>query len=97
MDFSKFSDADFDAKEWVNSALRAHKDARVPIDVSDSLQKLHTRLRSARLPCYTVGSLLQAHASTLVMKLQLFIQVGTACDSDIRCVSAMSILFTGGE
>lgn len=34
MDFSKFSDADFDAKEWVNSALRAHKDARVPIDVS---------------------------------------------------------------
>lgn len=34
MDFSKFSDADFDAKEWVNGALRAHKDARIPIDVS---------------------------------------------------------------
>ena len=33
MDFSKFSDADFDAKEWVNGALRAHKDARIPIDV----------------------------------------------------------------
>ena len=38
MDFSKFSDADFDAKEWVNGALRAHKDARTPIDVSNALQ-----------------------------------------------------------
>ncbi|CAI8022791.1 Conserved oligomeric Golgi complex subunit 7 [Geodia barretti] len=47
MDFSKFSDKDFDAKEWVNGALRSHKDARISID---------------------------AHASTLVMKLQLFIQ-----------------------
>lgn len=34
MDFSKFSDSDFDAKEWVNGALRAHKDARTPVDVS---------------------------------------------------------------
>ena len=34
MDFSKFSDADFDPKEWVNGALRAHKDARIPVDVS---------------------------------------------------------------
>ena len=33
MDFSKFSDKDFDAKEWVNGALRSHKDARISIDV----------------------------------------------------------------
>ena len=39
MDFSKFSDADFDAKEWVNGALRAHKDARIPIDVSKCIIK----------------------------------------------------------
>ena len=65
MDFSKFSDAEFDAKEWVNGALRAHKDARVPVDVSfDFLQTLHSILAFS-----------QAHASTLVMKLQLFIQV----------------------
>ena len=37
MDFSKFSDADFDAKEWVNGALRAHKDAHIPVDVSSLL------------------------------------------------------------
>lgn len=46
MDFSKFSDDNFDVKEWVNSALRI-RDDRTPID---------------------------AHASNLVMKLQLFIQ-----------------------
>jgi len=46
MDFSKFSDENFDVKEWVNSALRI-RDDRTPID---------------------------AHASNLVMKLQLFIQ-----------------------
>ena len=34
MDFSKFSDPEFDAKEWVNTALRAHKDAHIPVDVS---------------------------------------------------------------
>ena len=34
MDISKFSDPDFDVKEWVNSALRAHKDAKTPVDVS---------------------------------------------------------------
>ena len=39
MDFSKFSDSDFDAKEWVNGALRAHKDARVPIDVSENVSR----------------------------------------------------------
>jgi len=34
MDFSKFSDAEFDAKEWVNGALRAHKESQTPVDVS---------------------------------------------------------------
>ena len=34
MDFSKFSDAEFDEKEWVNGALRAHKDIQTPVDVS---------------------------------------------------------------
>lgn len=34
MDFSKFSDAEFDVKEWVNGALRAHKDTQTPVDVS---------------------------------------------------------------
>ena len=33
MDFSKFSDENFDVKEWVNSALRI-RDDRTPIDVS---------------------------------------------------------------
>ncbi|XP_068694856.1 conserved oligomeric Golgi complex subunit 7-like [Montipora foliosa] len=46
MDFSKFSDDNFDVKDWVNSALRI-RDDRTPVD---------------------------AHASNLVMKLQLFIQ-----------------------
>ncbi|XP_031568834.1 conserved oligomeric Golgi complex subunit 7-like [Actinia tenebrosa] len=46
MDFWKFSDQNFDVKEWVNSALKT-RDDKTPID---------------------------AHASTLVMKLQLFIQ-----------------------
>lgn len=35
MDFSKFSDENFDVKEWVNSALRI-RDDRTPIDVSTS-------------------------------------------------------------
>ena len=34
MDFSKFSDPDFGVKEWVNAALRAHKDKQTPVDVS---------------------------------------------------------------
>eukprot|EP00118_Oscarella_pearsei_P011258 m.74390 g.74390 ORF g.74390 m.74390 type:complete len:376 (+) comp35882_c0_seq20:737-1864(+) len=47
MDFSKFSNPDFDVKEWVNGALRAPRDSKTSLDV---------------------------HASTLVLKLQLFIQ-----------------------
>ncbi|XP_064611193.1 conserved oligomeric Golgi complex subunit 7-like [Liolophura sinensis] len=47
MDVSKFLDDHFDAKEWVNSAFRAHKDPGVSKD---------------------------QHATTLVMKLQKFIQ-----------------------
>ncbi|XP_019849814.1 PREDICTED: conserved oligomeric Golgi complex subunit 7-like [Amphimedon queenslandica] len=47
MDISKFSDPDFDVKEWVNGALRLPKDSKTSVD---------------------------AHASMLVMKLQLFIQ-----------------------
>ncbi|RDD43473.1 Conserved oligomeric Golgi complex subunit 7 [Trichoplax sp. H2] len=47
MDFSRFSDSDFDVKKWVNAALRSNKDPNVALD---------------------------AHASTLVMKLQLYIQ-----------------------
>lgn len=40
MDFSKFSDENFDVKEWVNSALRI-KDERTPVDVS-AAQRLYT-------------------------------------------------------
>ncbi|XP_046855424.1 conserved oligomeric Golgi complex subunit 7-like [Xenia sp. Carnegie-2017] len=46
MDFSKFSDDNFEAKQWVNAALK-RKDEKTELD---------------------------AHASGLVMKLQLFIQ-----------------------
>ena len=35
MDFSKFSDPKFDVKEWVNGALRTHKDTQTPVDVSE--------------------------------------------------------------
>ena len=34
MDFSKFSDPDYEVKEWVNAALRTHKDTQTPLDVS---------------------------------------------------------------
>ena len=34
MDFSKFSDADFEVKSWVNGALAAHKDTHTSLDVS---------------------------------------------------------------
>ncbi|XP_064395035.1 conserved oligomeric Golgi complex subunit 7-like [Halichondria panicea] len=47
MDLSRFSDENFEVKEWVNGALNTHKDKQTSVDV---------------------------HASTLVMKLQLFIQ-----------------------
>ncbi|XP_030837480.1 conserved oligomeric Golgi complex subunit 7 [Strongylocentrotus purpuratus] len=47
MDFSKFLDANFDVKDWVNAAFKAQKDSPEQKD---------------------------AHAATLVMKLQLFIQ-----------------------
>ena len=33
MDFSKFSDSDFEVKAWVNEALKAHKDSKTPLDV----------------------------------------------------------------
>ena len=35
MDFSKFSASNFDAKEWVNGALRTHKDSNTPLDVRE--------------------------------------------------------------
>ena len=39
MDFSKFSDKDFEVKKWVNEALKAQKDSKTPLDVSNkSLQ-----------------------------------------------------------
>jgi len=41
MDFSKFSDAEFDAKEWVNGALRAHKESQTPVDVSAGVGHSH--------------------------------------------------------
>ncbi|ESO86524.1 hypothetical protein LOTGIDRAFT_194952 [Lottia gigantea] len=47
MDYSKFLDDSFDAKEWVNAAFRNHKDTAVSKD---------------------------QYATTLVMKLQMFIQ-----------------------
>lgn len=37
MDFSKFSDSDFEVKEWVNKALSVHKDTQTPLDVSNSI------------------------------------------------------------
>lgn len=64
MDFSKFSDADFEVKNWVNGALAAHKDSHATLDV---------RKRVALTTLYPFLPP-QAHASTLVMKLQLFIQ-----------------------
>lgn len=102
MDFSKFSDADFDAKEWVNDALRAHKDARTPIDVSG---KEAGRI-ATDWDTYSLFISPQAHASTLVMKLQLFIQVVTSihcsdsiCSSKKTAVWCAHIPFslTGGE
>ncbi|XP_065068416.1 conserved oligomeric Golgi complex subunit 7-like [Rhopilema esculentum] len=36
MDFQKFSDENFDVKDWLNSALRAHKDAGQNVDVHAS-------------------------------------------------------------
>ncbi|XP_076469947.1 conserved oligomeric Golgi complex subunit 7-like isoform X2 [Babylonia areolata] len=47
MDYSKFMDASFDAKDWVNTAFRQHKEPGVSLD---------------------------QHATTMVMKLQMFIQ-----------------------
>lgn len=35
MDFSKFSDNDFEVKKWVNEALKAQKDSKTPLDVSE--------------------------------------------------------------
>ena len=43
MDFSKFSDENFDVKEWVNSALRI-RDDRTPIDVSFMVCNVYTVL-----------------------------------------------------
>ncbi|KXJ29523.1 conserved oligomeric Golgi complex subunit 7 [Exaiptasia diaphana] len=63
MDFSKFSDQNFDVKEWVNAALRS-RDEKTPMD---------------------------AHASTLVMKLQLFIQEvnNSLEETSIQCVNCI--------
>ncbi|KAK7114475.1 conserved oligomeric Golgi complex subunit 7-like [Littorina saxatilis] len=47
MDYSKFMDADFDAKEWVNGAFRQQREPGVSLD---------------------------QNATTMVMKLQMFIQ-----------------------
>ncbi|XP_046553450.1 conserved oligomeric Golgi complex subunit 7-like [Haliotis rubra] len=47
MDYSKFMDDNFDAKEWVNQAFQTHRDPGTPKD---------------------------QYATTLVMKLQMFIQ-----------------------
>ena len=33
MDLSKFSDSEFDVKQWVNGALRSQKDSKTPVDV----------------------------------------------------------------
>ena len=44
MDFSKFSDDNFDVKDWVNSALRI-RDDRTPVDVSFFLQKILQRVK----------------------------------------------------
>ena len=44
MDFSKFSDDNFDVKEWVNSALRI-RDDRTPIDVSEVVRTRGTTMK----------------------------------------------------
>ncbi|XP_057317261.1 conserved oligomeric Golgi complex subunit 7-like isoform X1 [Hydractinia symbiolongicarpus] len=36
MDFSKFSDDNFDMKEWINNALRRHSDSTTSVDVHTS-------------------------------------------------------------
>lgn len=41
MDFSKFSDQNFDVEEWVNSALKT-RDDKTPIDVSEDLTRRHS-------------------------------------------------------
>lgn len=81
MDLTRFSDPDFDVKEWVNGALRAHKDPTTPLDVRISI---NAKIRTSH------GFVLsQAYASTLVMKLQLFIQVGhEICHRYITLTSA---------
>ena len=66
MDFSKFSHLDFDVKEWVNGALRAPRDANTSLDVCPRRIFFYQSIDSYRA---------QVHASTLVLKLQLFIQV----------------------
>ena len=47
MDFSKFSDGEFEVKEWVNGALGAHGDTQTPLDVCDRIYRhavvLHRR------------------------------------------------------
>ena len=53
MDFSKFSDENFDVKEWVNSALRI-RDDRTPVDVSSGLQRVHVQLLHDDLLCQCV-------------------------------------------
>ncbi len=91
MDFSKFSDPKFDAKEWVNGALRTHKEAQTSVDVSGSCcwgrRGGLPRYQGCKLSCICACSL-QAHASTLVMKLQLFIQVTRPPPS---CCSKLSL------
>ena len=50
MDFSKFSDDNFDVKEWVNSALRI-RDDRTPIDVSFIIESfMHQSIPAAPIP-----------------------------------------------
>ena len=39
MDFSKFSDKDFEVKKWVNEALKAQKDSKTPLDVRKKKEK----------------------------------------------------------
>ncbi len=68
MDLSRFSDENFEVKEWVNGALNTHKDKQTSVDVG------YLTLHELFLECVHVLCLIQVHASTLVMKLQLFIQ-----------------------
>ena len=76
-------DDNFDAKEWVNTAFRSQKDPSAAKDVSRSntivfkINEYQCTFNSALYISNNMfcGLSFQQYATTLVMKLQMFIQV----------------------